>query len=111
MFLQWVVSRCLYLSPLTIQGDSPSRAAIFGGILPSAPGGHRKSCVVTVWNKLCHLRLQHGAGFVKVLAEVPEAQFSAARFGVSPDIRKDDFIYEYHLGPDQSRWETVRPGI
>ncbi len=43
-------------------------------------------------------------------ADAPEAEAVAARFGVPPYIHKDDFIYEYLLGPDPNAWSATRPG-
>lgn len=42
-------------------------------------------------------------------AHTPEARDIAASYGVPATIHSKDFMYIYHLGPDESQWPEKRP--
>jgi SAM-dependent methyltransferase len=46
---------------------------------------------------------------VVTLADTPEAEAIAARFGVPAAIHTSDFMFMFHLGPDQADWPRTRP--
>ena len=47
---------------------------------------------------------------VVTLADTPDAEAIATRFGVPAAIHASDFMFMFHLGPDQAEWPRTRPG-